>query len=350
MTFDKTQLLSVLKKALPGIDDKFPLIQGADSFTFCNNNVHTFNDNISIACKFESDLVGSVKAKEFYNIINKFPEKEIKIIVADSSWLLKCGSIKAEFALIDTQIMDYIDKITPKEDDWHKIPNNFMDCIKYAYIGGNNSQLSGICIKDFVITSTDEMRVNWYKLTAPMDYMWIPNAFVKQLLGISDVAEYNNGDSWIHFRNNDGVLFSCKKLGGKYPIDTITSLIKKHDQSNDDVTGEFPSELAKAIDRASSFSIDMESYKTIKLEFSNKNLIVSAERTSGNYSEKVEWTKEIEKEFDPVTIYIDYNMIMSGLDFYTSFYLKESEVQGSKTTKVILGNANGIQLIGTLSK
>lgn len=352
MTIDKVKLLSALKQVLPGVDTGTTLINGADSFVFYNGRIYTFNDFISVSIPFETEkpLNGSVKAMDFFSLISKLSDKELKLAESDSSWLIKSGNIKVEFTVMQSAMMDYIKKLIPEEIVWNPVPADFFKFMKYCILSKNYSNLSGIFVNDTVMVSTDEMRINYFPIKSSMNPFWISMESVKELLNMEGIEEYSITDSWVNFKNKEGVLFSCKKLNTeKYPISTVTALIEQHSKVETDVSGELPSLLPEAVNRASSLATDIDNYNAVKLEFTKGHISVSSERASGKYQEKVSWDKKPDKDFDPVTIYIDYNMINSGLSIFKKFYIKKTVNKSNKeVTRFIFENESGIQLVSTL--
>ena len=353
MVISKEKLLSAMKQALPGVDSGTTLIEGADCFVFQDGMIYTFNDYISVCIPFATDepLAGSVKAVDFYALINKFSDNEIKLATSEDSWLIKSGTIKVEFTLLKFNTIEYIMKIRPEDASWKEIPSNFFEFMKYSIFKGSNSSLSGVYVNGSKVVSTDEMRINLFNLDTEMDTFWISNQSAMELIKINDLKEYSITKAWVHFRNKDGVLFSCKRLNQeKYPFDTIVKLVKNHEKSDSDISGKLPDGLYPAIDRASSLSMSIEFFNAIKLEFTNSHIIVSSERVSGKYQEKVQWTEKPSSDFEPISIIIDYNMIENGLSLFKEFYLKTIDMKGKESTHLVFKGNSGLQLVGTLQK
>ena len=90
--------------------------------------------------------------------------------------------------------------------------------------------------------------------------------------------------TWVHFKTEEGTLFSAKTLFvDKYPFDKVKSLLSTSNPKDTDFHAKFPKELFNAIDRATSFSIDISEHSAVRLVLSKEKIVVSAERSSGKY-------------------------------------------------------------------
>lgn len=352
MVISRQDFLNSLAKALPGIEKNNSVLAGADTFVFSGGFVHTYNDNMSVSSILSGEakgLEGAVQAKDFYDLVNRFTESEIKIIEKDGKWILKCGNARVELTLLSTIAIDYVKKIHPQNIEWRKIPTKFFDCLKLSLFSGNKSPLSGIFIKNNIVVSTDEMRINWLSLDDDFGCsFWISDNAALEIMKITDLTQMVVADSWVHFLSADGTMLSCKKLQhGKYPIAKIEELISTVKKDASCISANLPKSLADAVNRAAALSINIESFSAVKLTFSNDGITVFSERPSGKYVEKVMWDSEIKKDFEDVFIYADYAMIEHGIRRSKSFYLNQSRVDEKMVTKIVFENDVGIQMIGT---
>lgn len=355
MILSRNSLISVLKQAMPGVETGNTILEGSDTFVFTNGFVYTYNDNISVASKLTDDakeLSGTIKANDFYILLSRFKDDELKIIVKEDRWIIKSGSARAELTLLADSAIEYVKRILPENPTWKALPVRFFDGMKMALFASNNSSLSGIYIHNDILTSTDEMRINCYKLDASIeDTVWLADTAVKELLKLNNLEQMNVSQGWVHFLAKDGTIFSCKRLQHeKYPYDKVMDLITKNKKEDRDVCGILPKELVEVVNRASALSMNMESFDAIKLIFNNDGIEVYSERASGNYEETVKWEKKIEKEFEPVSIYIDSGMIESGVKQSKSFYLKQRQLKNGVSKKIVFENDFGVQLVETLEE
>jgi hypothetical protein len=357
MNINRVELLNVLKKAMPGIDKGSSTLEGADTFIFHEGWIHTFNDNISISVPFPitnkagESISGILKAKEFYDLLNRYQDETIKLIPKNDMWIIQNKNSTAELTLLENNLIERIQGIKPSKLKWNAVPELFIEGISICKFSSNRSSISGIFIKDTIIYSTDEIRVNKFTLDISIDNcFWINDSAASELIKLNNPKKFSISESWVHFKTEEGSVFSCKRLAqDKYPITQIETLVEKHSYEKGDVSNTLPAALLDAVNRASAFSINLESFETVKLTFTNDGIDIYSKRTSGKYTEKVEWEKPLKKEIKPISIYIDYSMIENGLKYSNSFYLKSIKVKDKDVTRIIFKNKNGIQLITTFS-
>ena len=345
MIIQKKDLFEVLKTCMPGIETGSATLQGADSFIFHDGKVFTYNDVISVVVPvnqkglLEEGIEGCVKAEEFFKIISKFPSDEIKFTVTENgTWLLKCGKAKAEMTLLDFDFKKRFDNISPNEDDWVKIDDDFIFGIGTCKMATNKTQLSGVYIEGQDIISTDGNQMNHYMMRkTELPKFWISDNSANELLKLNKLIEMQVQGSWVHFKAENGTIFSVKTLQADvFPYSRIKSIIDASNPEKAMLHTKFPKELFSAIDRAVSFSIDISEHSAVRLVISKEKIEVSAERNAGKYSEKVAWEEEIKGEFEPFTVYVDAQMMQFVAQRTVEFYLLKGPVRNGKTLPRLL--------------
>lgn len=344
MIIQKKQLLESLKMCMPGIETGSNTIQGADSFIFHDGKIFTYNDNISVTVPvlqeglLEEGLEGCVKAEEFFKIISKFPSDEIKFSVKeDGSWLLKCGKAKAEMTLLDFDFESRINTITPDGENWINLDEEFILGIGSCKMSVNKTQISGIYFSDNDVISTDGNQMNCYVMSkTKLPGFWISDNSANELLKLKKLTAMQIQGPWVHFKSEDGTIFSIKTLQGQYPYKTIKNVIDTSDPEKAILHAKFPKELFNAIDRAVSFSIDISEHSAVRLTISKEKIEVSSERSSGKYNEKVSWDEEIDSDFEPFTVYVDAQMMEFVAQRTVEFYLLKGPVRNGKSLPRLL--------------
>lgn len=344
MIIQKKELLESLKMCMPGIESGSNTIQGADSFIFHNGKIFTYNDNISVTVPInqegllEEGIEGAVKAEEFFKIISKFPSDEIKFSVTeDGTWLLKCGKAKANFTLLDFDFESRINTIAPDKKGWIDLSEDFVLGIGSCKMSTNKTQMSGIYFSGNDVVSTDGNQMNSYimKETELPDF-WISDNSANELLKLKKLIAMQIQGPWVHFKAEDGTIFSIKTLQGNYPYKTIKNIIDTSDPEKAILHAKFPKELFNAIDRAVSFSIDISEHSAVRLLISKEKIEVSSERNSGKYNEKVSWEENIDSDFEPFTVYVDAQMMEFVAQRTVEFYLLKGPVRNGKSLPRLL--------------
>lgn len=299
MVIKRADLLSVLKQCLPGVEGGNVTLEGADTFIFSGGSIYTYNDIMSVRVPItetgliEEPLEGAVKASEFFNVINKLSGEEIKASNVDGKWLLKCGKAKIELNLINFDYKTRLSNVDIEQAKWTELPKDFQTCIGLCKMAGNRSSLSGVLCQDNFVLSTDGWQINKAVMEGTeLPLFWVSDTAVTEILKLTGLKEMSiTGEgSWAHFKTETGCIFSVKTLqAGKWPVSKLLGLLEEHQKTENDISGIFPKELFAAIDRASSFSMELDDYETVNLLLEEKGITVSAQRTAGKYSELVPW-------------------------------------------------------------
>lgn len=338
MKLMRKAFLEKLKLAMPGIESGKSVIQGSDSFVFHDGSLFTYNDSVAVLVPLDStDLVdegleGAVHAKELYNVVSKFTSDEMTLTVKDGkSWEVKCGRAKVKLTLLDFDYGSRLSGVSPKEEGWVAIGEDFMTALSVCRMQGNKSKMAGVYVTGRRVVSTDGYQMNLYEMDGELPTFWIADASVVELLKLKGIQYVQMGRNWVHFRNRDGVVFSVKTLNdSNYPYEKISKLIGVASPSEDDLHATFPKELMEAIERADNFSMDLMDQRVVRLVLGTEGTEVSCERNSGGYSEMVPWTTPLGRELEPTKVYVDADMMKAMAGRSLEFYLIYIEGKSGK--------------------
>ena len=341
MTISRKVLLESLKKAMPGIEGGNPVLRGGDAFVFHDGKIFTYNDSIAVSIPLdveglvEEKIEGAVHADEFYKILSKFSADELNFTVTENdTWLIKCGKARVEMVLMDFDFQERLKGVTPDEKAWQAIPEDFIESIGTCKMLSNKTPMSGIFFTGKGVISTDGFQINSYtfKNEGETPVFWISDNSANELLKVSNIKEIQLDGTWVHFKAEDESVFSIKTLDEKkFPIEKVEKLMDIN-LKDDDLNATFPEELFKAVDRADAFAMEISDHSAIRLILTPKKIEVSAERSSGKYSEKVAWGEDFKAEFEPITLYVDSVMMTFVAKRSLKFYLSRFK---SKSGKIV---------------
>lgn len=345
MIIKKKELLESLKMCMPGIETGSAVLQGADSFVFHKGKIYSYNDVISVCVPItqegllEEKIEGCVKAEEFFKIITKFPSDEIKFTVTEKgSWLLECGKAKAEMTLMNFDFAPRFQNIAPDKDGWIKLDEDFMFGVGTCKMSVNKTQLSGVYFEGQDIISTDGNQMNCYTMKeTELPKFWISDNSANELLKLKKLVSMQLQGTWAHFKAEDETMFSIKTLqADTYPASKLKNIIDTSNPEKATLHAKFPKDLFNAIDRAVSFSMDIFDHSAVRLVISKEKIEVSAERSAGKYSEKVDWDEEIKEDFEPLVVYVDAVMMQFVAQRTVEFYLLKGPMRNGKSLPRLL--------------
>lgn len=342
MTISRKVLLDSLKKAMPGIEGGNPVLRGGDAFVFHDGKIFTYNDSIAVSIPLgieglvEEKIEGAVHADEFFKILSKFSADEINFTVTeDSTWFIKCGKSKVEMNLMDFDFQQRLKGVTPDEKAWQAIPEDFIESIGTCKMLSNKTPMSGIYFGGKNVISTDGFQINTYifKNDGETPVFWISDSSANELLKFPNIKEIQLDGTWVHFKAEDESIFSIKTLDEKkFPAEKIEKLMSISEPKDDDLSATFPEELFKAVDRADAFAMEISDHSAIRLILTPEKIEVSAERSSGKYSEKIAWDNDFKTKFDPITLYVDPVMMTFVAKRSLKFFLSKIK---SKSGKIV---------------
>lgn len=338
MNISRKLILENLKKAKPGIETGNAILQGSDAFVFHDGRIYTYNDSIAVSIPLEIEgivdegIEGAVHADEFFKIISKFSSDELNFVATDNgTWIIKCGRAKAEMTLMEFDFGERLKGITPDKKGWQKLPEDFMEALGCCRMTANKTPMSGIYFEGKKVVSTDGYRINVFEVSSDFPAFWVSDQSVNELMKFDNLVSYQIQGNWIHFSTENGIVFSIKTLNcEKFPKDKIFGAMDVSQPKEGDFSATFPKGLAEVIDRADAFAMDVSSHSAVRLVLSKKNIEVSAERSSGNYVEKIAWDEEITDDIEPITVYVDPVMMSFIFKRSLKFYLSQNQGKNGK--------------------
>lgn len=308
MKINRQELLNALEIVKPGLASK-EIIEQSTSFAFMGDRIVTFNDEISISHPVEGlNLVGAIKAEEFYGILNKLKKEEITIVLKENELILKSGSSKAGLVL-QAEIRLPLDEIE-KIDGWGALPSNFVEAIKFTVHATSRDMSRPIltCVhinKDGFVEASDSNRVAFHELIKemPVDTFLIPSHTVLEIIKMKPI-KVAKSPNWIHFKTKEGTLISCRIFVDEFP-DTKQILKVKGKKI------EFPETVQEVLDRAAVFAKREQAL--------DENVTITLEDNYMNIESKSDfgWFKErIKINFDliPLSFSITPNLLVHILN------------------------------------
>ena len=169
-----------------------------------------------------------------------------------------------------------------------------------------------VCLKGNTFVASDMFRIAKFeaKNDLPIETL-IPAKTVREIVSFKPEKMAKGLGGWVHFKNSDGVLFSCRIMADKYPEVNHLFAVKGKKV-------ELPKTMPDILERVSVFtSGDTQTDERVGIKFTKNKMIVES-------SSDVGWIKETEK--------IDYSG--QELDFIVSPYLFRDIVKTNYTMKV----------------
>lgn len=295
MKINKSELQSALEKVRPGLANK-ELIEQSTSFAFMGDRVVTYNDEISISHPVkELNVTGAVKAQELYQFLNKVDKDEIEVEWEECQVKIKAGKSKAGLTLQE-EIRLPIDEIG-NIGEWENLPDGFMEGMRFCRSSCSKDMSNPVltCLhvrQDGYVESSDGFRITRYTLNdaLPINTFLIPVSSVVELIKYN-IKQIAQGYGWIHFKTDEGTIFSCRIFQDNYPaIAHILDVSEGKEIA-------LPQDMSNALDRAQVFAkADFSGDSLVAIYIADSKMTVSTESDSGWFEETI----RIKYKDDPI--------------------------------------------------
>jgi hypothetical protein len=252
-------------------------------------------------------------------LISKLPEEEFDLEPKKDVWVISCGRIKAEMKLLSGSVMDKVNNI--KVTEWKDLPEDFYDALKCCKMGCNGTPLAGIFVQGKDMFSTDNKRIHHFVMKTPMDYFWVSDPSITELIKLGNIKKYNSEDQWLNFQTENQIRFSIRKMmADRYPYKKLLTILEKHEKDPEDLDLTLPNTVFESLERAFVLSGKTEDYFPICIHLHNDYIKIISEKMSGKYEEKLDW--ENKEDFPTIVMNVDYNHIKNALQRSLEFYVK----------------------------
>ena len=278
---NRQNLLLSLESVAPGLASR-EVIQQSTCVVFHAGKVFTFNDEV--ACSRETPLKGvegAVKAKPLLDLLSKLKEDEIEIEVTEEEFLIR-GKGKKSGIRKEAEILLPVDAVETPEV-WKDIPPDFTEAISIvsACTSSEESQFVLTCVHltPDCVESTDRYQIARYPISTGLTRdMLVRGESIKKIVPL-DMTQFSETPSWIHFRNENGLVLSCRRYLEDFP--DLSRFLSTDDTSP--VT--LPGGLAEMVAAAEIFSSENSAGNAIAVDLRADRIVFEGEGASGWYKE-----------------------------------------------------------------
>lgn len=283
MKVEREELLQQLELLEPGLS-KRDMIEQSNCFLFLNGKIATYNDEIMIAVDTDLKIEGAVQADAFLSLVRKLSDTTLEIKATDNSLLVKGQGYRQAKIRLDQEVFFNFDEMEkPGEEDWKKLPDDFSSAVNKVYhcAGKDSTQFSLTCVHFHPkwIEAFDNYQVARHICKLPIKKSVLVPASTVQHVTAMEVDKFGLTESWIHFKNDSGLILSCRTDRREYPD---TSEILKS-------TGKkviFPKGLKTSIEIAEIFSSSNQDENVVEINLTKGSLLVRGDGAVGHYKEK----------------------------------------------------------------
>jgi hypothetical protein len=327
MTVNKKKFQDALTIAMAGVEDKD--MSPANTFSFKNGYVSAFRDLIAVSVFIDDalkDLGGTVKASEFFKLINKMDGNELTIERGPDSIIVKAGKSEAEFGGV-VDLGAGLDLVDIAKLERLPIDKNFFPALAYCKLGCEDGfKYNGVYFADKNAVSTDGRRINQVMLDNPVPTFKIEDKAAIQLAKMTDAESFAVTDSRVYLFMPNGSIASCRQVQrAEYPYQALLDILTKFAHKEGDFQSELPEAFKAMIDRAEVMSSGFDNVKNmVTIKFSATGMEVVSKKDSGKYKEQMDWIKGKELKIEgSIEVALDISLLFYALSRSKQFYVSE---------------------------
>lgn len=325
MKLNKDEFLDRLEMLESGLSNR-ETVEQSSCIVFQGRWMMTFNDEVACRIKSGIEMTGAVKADALLKILRKIKDPEISIH-DDNPGEMQFRMKGKRFALIkEQQIFLPIDQVEmPGKDDWYELSQEFTEAVAMVRecVSDNDNFFALSCVHfhpDW-IEGCDNFQVMRVRIkTGFQNSVLVRGSSLRHITSLG-MDQFSMTKSWIHFKNQAGLILSCRRYKDDY-LDTSSRLETKGHKII------LPKGMAEACDRCGIFAEDIAGapYVTVKVR---KDLVkIRGEGLNG-------WNEEIKgTEYDgpPMEFQISPGLLKQVSEQYNEAEISKTllQVKGKK--------------------
>lgn len=286
MKINREQFLNDLNAVKAGLSPR-EFIEQSSCLVFQDGQVMTFNDEVACRMGIGIHITGAVQAATLFSILEKMDDEELLVRENDKGELEFRGKRKGFGVTKDAEIFLPIDRVE-QPAAWKTLPKAFTEAVGLVQhcVSSDESRFLLTCIH--LTPSHIEACDNLQLMRCRVETGLKKSVLVRgsSLVPITQLGmdQFALTESWIHFKNPEGLVFSCRRYSEDYP--SLENLI--HFQGK---KISIPKSLKDASDRAAVFAADKAGDALVRVMIKDDTLKVTGEGLTGWYKEvkKVAW-------------------------------------------------------------
>jgi hypothetical protein len=303
MLINRTELLSKLETASPGLATTRETVEQSSCFVFRKGGLITYNGDLACRIKCPMEFEGAVVADKLVELLRKLNEDDVEI-TAKGKELVVTGIGRRAGIRFEADITLPIDAVE-RPAEWQEIDSQFAEAVDICVQCTTKDDTQGfyracVHIHPKYIEACDNLQMARYPvvtgLAAPV---LLRRESVKHIvtLGITHIAETQ---SWVHFRAGNGLILSCRKyIEVDFP--NLNEVIKVRG-----TPATLPAGLPEAAEKAQIFSGDNADVDHVTIELRAGKLRITGRSAGGWFQEQ----KSIKYEGDPLVFTIAPKMLI----------------------------------------
>lgn len=280
MQIKREDFLNNLAMVRSGLSPR-EFIEQSSCFVFEDGCVKTFNDEVFCEKEIELDITGAVQATALLDILQKLDDEFLLVEENDKGELEFSGKKKRFGIMKEAEIFLPTNKVE-RPKDWRKLPPEFTQAVGLVKqcVSKDDSKFMLTCVH---ITPTFVEACDNFQIMRSKIKLDIDSEVLVRGTALQDITELAMNrvcvtKSWFHFKNEAGLIYSCRHYAENYP----------DLQANLKTTGHpivLPKGMAKSSERAAVFALDKTGEALLRVNLISGAIKLTGEGLCGWYKE-----------------------------------------------------------------
>lgn len=299
-TVKREEFLHQLESVQPGIAPR-ETIEQSSCVVFQGGQMMTFNEEIACSYATELEFEGAVAAKPLIDILRKYTEETVELLVTESELQVRGGRRRSGVRL-EAEIALPIDAVE-RPEEWRKLPEGFAAAVaRIQPCAGKddaNFNLTCVHIHPKWVEACDNFQISRVQMkTGFKESTLVRRESIRYMtdLGMTEISET---PTWLHFRNPQGLVLSCRRYAEDYP--DLTPMLKV-----EGTTVALPKGLKEASEAAEIFSAENVDSNQVQITLRPGKVKIRGQGVSG-------WHEQVMKadyQGDPLAFLISPTVLM----------------------------------------
>lgn len=206
--------MATLESVGAGLAQPNDSVDQGRSYVFGNGWVRTYNEHVACRAKtgFPATIVGALDAKTFLTLLRKLTDDEITVSSTDKEVVVKGKRSRTKFVLE----AELTQAKVQKPESWSKLHPDFADAVLLTAdcCGKDENDPGTYCVHVAPkwVEATDLLQMARYNVVTGVKSGVLVRGTSLKGMATLDFSEVAETDSWLHFRNGKGLVYSCRKL------------------------------------------------------------------------------------------------------------------------------------------
>jgi DNA polymerase III sliding clamp (beta) subunit (PCNA family) len=280
MKIKREDLLGDLEQVKAGLSPR-EFIEQSSCFVFQDGQVMTFNDEVACRKEIGINVTGAVQATSLLDILTRLDDTFLAVRETDSQ--LQFRGERKEFGVVkDAEIFLPIDRVETPEK-WHKLSPKFIEAISAVErcVSTDESRFTLTCVHihpEWIEACDNHQLMRVYAQIGIKKPMLVRGSSISHVRSLS-MNQIATTPGWVHFRNETGLILSCRRYEDSYP--DLTPILEMEEASK--IT--LPKSAAATSERAGVFAMDKSGDALLAIKLSPNRMLIKGTGLTGYYQE-----------------------------------------------------------------